>query len=316
MAVRARTLRLLAFDLWYNTTMSNSIVYVYGRIYLLTCLVNGKRYVGQTVNSMSKRLYGHFNSPKHSKAVRNSTPLANAIKKYGKENFGSILLCSCSSQEELNLMEDLYIAALNTMVDGGNGYNLERGGAKGKASEKTKALQSQQRKGIGNSRYIHEINNQEIVDLYKQGYGAPKISKILGVRQGTVEKRLKASQVVMRSVGHQYWSDEERKVVGARMKIRHAGPKNPAYRHDISTEQLIALYSEGFSLAEIGRKLSTSHGIVGKRLKKAGITLRPYQKKNVESTTEIRSTSIQARQIWNSMAKSNGYGNLDAKIAA
>ena len=121
--------------------------------------------------------------------------------------------------------------------------------------EKTKALQSQQRSGTGNSRYIHEINNQEIVDLYKQGYGAPKISKILGIPQSTVENRLRASQVVMRPVGHQYWSEEEKKVVGARMKIRHAGSKNPAYRHDISTEQLITLYSQGHSLAEIGKRI-------------------------------------------------------------
>lgn len=283
--------------------MSNSIVYVYGRIYLLTCLVNGKKYVGQTVRALHGRLYGHFNSPKHSKTVRNSTPLSKAIKKYGKENFDSRLLCSCSSQKELDLMEDLYIVGLGTLVDGGRGYNLERGGANGKASEKTKALQSQQRKGAGNSRYRHEIDNKEIVDLYNQGYGSPKISKLLNVRQGTVEKRLKACQVVMRPVGHQYWSDEEKEVVGARMKIRHAGSKNPAYRHDISTEKLITLYSDGISLAEIGRRLSTSHGIVGNRLKKAGIILRPYKKKNVKSTTiKRRSAAKQTGSIRNPLA--------------
>ena len=79
------------------------------------------------MNTLAQRLYGHFNSPKHLKKVRNSTPLAKAINKYGKENFDSRLLCSCASQEELNLIEDLYIASLDTMVDGGNGYNLERG---------------------------------------------------------------------------------------------------------------------------------------------------------------------------------------------
>ena len=246
---------------------------VWGKIYLLTCAANGKQYVGQTTQNLKARFDQHFYSSRKSAPVRSSTPLSNAIKKYGKENFSISLLCSCYSQGELNLMEDLYIACLGTLVDNG-GYNLERGGAKGKSSERTKSLQSQQRRGSKNSRYLHDIDDAQIVLLYEQGNSAKTVSEMLGLRPGTVEKRLRKSGVVMRHVGRQYLSEEDRKIVGARMRIRHLGENNPAFRSDVSTQDLIDLYQQGFGTPTVGKKANLTASSVRKRLLKAGVTLR------------------------------------------
>lgn len=256
--------------MWYNTRM---IGFVWGKVYLLTCAANGKQYVGQTTQNLKYRFDQHFYSSRKTSSSRRNTPLAKAIRKYGKDNFSISLLCSCSSQDELNLMEDLYIACLGTLVDNG-GYNLERGGAKGKSSEATKALQSLQRRGNRNSRYIHGIDDTQIVSLYGEGNSAKSVAEKLGLRPGTVEKRLRKAGVSMRHPGRQHLSEEDRKIVGTRMKIRHRGEGNPAFRSDVSTEEIISLYQQGFGTPTIGKRLSLSARAVINRLRKSGITLR------------------------------------------
>ena len=249
------------------------IGFVWGKVYLLTCATNGKRYVGQTTQSLRVRLDQHFYSSRKTAASRRNTPLSKAIRKYGRDNFSISLLCSCCSQNELNLMENLYIAYLGTLVDNG-GYNLERGGAKGKSSERTKVLQSHQRRGSKNSRYLHDIDNAQIVSLYERGNSAKKVSEILNLRPGTVEKRLRASGVVMRPVGRQHLSEEDKMVVGARMRVRNRGERNPAYRSDILTGDLISLYQQGLGTTTIGKRFGVDPCLVLRRLRKSGVTIR------------------------------------------
>lgn len=91
---------------------------VYGVIYMIWNLVNGTRYVGQTVQTLKKRFKEH--------ASCKTMPIGRAIRKYGKKNFYYGVIKSCASKEELDYLEKFYIVALYSKAP--NGYNLTDGG--------------------------------------------------------------------------------------------------------------------------------------------------------------------------------------------
>ena len=85
-----------------------------GIIYLHECLTTGKKYVGQTINSLEARISHGYNNA-----------MGSAIEKYGWENFQSKIIEECDN-EKLNEREMHWIAELNTIAP--NGYNLTMGG--------------------------------------------------------------------------------------------------------------------------------------------------------------------------------------------
>lgn len=101
-------------------------------IYLITNLINKKRYVGQTTQSLEKRFQRHC----WKSTAKNSMPVCKAIAKYGKENFSIEKLCDCSSQEELDQQEIFYTNKLSAWSP--NGYNLRAGNGKGSVSQETR----------------------------------------------------------------------------------------------------------------------------------------------------------------------------------
>ena len=81
---------------------------------MLTCKVNGKRYIGQSKNIRRRLL-------EHRKCKSFAPVISKAIKKYGWENFDKELLEQCSI-DELNNREIYYIARYKPE------YNLTIGG--------------------------------------------------------------------------------------------------------------------------------------------------------------------------------------------
>ncbi len=92
---------------------------VFGVVYLILNLLNGKRYVGQTVQPLKKRFNAH--------ASCKTMPIGKAIRKYGKENFYCGVIKSCASKEELDYWEKFYIVALKSK-NRKIGYNRTDGG--------------------------------------------------------------------------------------------------------------------------------------------------------------------------------------------
>lgn len=88
-------------------------------IYLITNLVNGKAYVGQTRRSVDKRWKEHLKA-------RSAGALSFALRKYGPDAFKIDVLEECYSKKLLNEREVRWIEYLGTMVP--NGYNLTTGG--------------------------------------------------------------------------------------------------------------------------------------------------------------------------------------------
>ena len=56
-----------------------------GKIYAITCTINDKKYIGQTIKPLVARWYRHINS-NWNKNIQH-TPIQRAFKKYGIEKF-------------------------------------------------------------------------------------------------------------------------------------------------------------------------------------------------------------------------------------
>lgn len=96
---------------------------MYGVIYLIRNLINGKCYIGKTIN-LKRRIYEHFMA--YSEGCKF---LSRAIKKYGKENFSVEILHEGIIPELLNDFEIQAIKEYNTKAP--HGYNLNEGGLGG-----------------------------------------------------------------------------------------------------------------------------------------------------------------------------------------
>ena len=93
-------------------------------IYLVTNLINGKQYVGQTK-------HGHTGGRwKEHNVIREdyNTIFHNAIKKYGTENFSVEVIEDNISDRDIDQREIYYIEFYNTFHANGHGYNMTKGG--------------------------------------------------------------------------------------------------------------------------------------------------------------------------------------------
>jgi len=115
-----------------------------GKIYLITCLINDKKYVGQTIGSVEKRWKKHIkgNWDKNIEFF----PIQRSFKKHGIENFKiDILEENIEEQNKLDDAEIHYSEIYNSLVP--NGYNLRVGNARGKVSDEIKEKISKANKG-------------------------------------------------------------------------------------------------------------------------------------------------------------------------
>lgn len=117
---------------------------VYGVIYLITNLVNGKKYVGQTRQSLKRRIIEHKRDSR-----KNKIGVDAAIRKYGWENFKVEIIEECTV-EQLNERERFWIRELNSKTP--IGYNLTDGGKGCNGfTKETLARMSAKRKGVKKS---------------------------------------------------------------------------------------------------------------------------------------------------------------------
>lgn len=90
-------------------------------IYCFTNLVNGKQYIGSTINTPQRRLAQHLYHVNH-QTPKSNYPIYQAIKKYGMENFKfEVLVEKECSEQEIRDLEHEYIVKYNCVSP--NGYN-------------------------------------------------------------------------------------------------------------------------------------------------------------------------------------------------
>ena len=94
-----------------------------GKIYMIRNEVNGKRYIGQTVNSLEERFKQHKHGTRQPK--KNMTKLQKAMDKYGKPMFTITLIeDNIDTIELLAEREKFFIEKFNTKEE----YNSTNGG--------------------------------------------------------------------------------------------------------------------------------------------------------------------------------------------
>jgi group I intron endonuclease len=120
---------------------------MFGIIYKMTNLINGKSYIGQTIRDPKIR------EKEHARMDGNDCPLFYAaIAKYGIENFKFKEICYANNVEELNNREKFCIKIFKTKKP--YGYNLNDGGANYFRTEEMKKAISETLIG----RYVGEEN--------------------------------------------------------------------------------------------------------------------------------------------------------------
>ena len=135
-----------------------------GFIYKITNTINGKSYIGQTIQNVKERFYQHC-ATKCSKAVSNMA-IHRAIKKYGKSNF-TVEVIEEIDFANLNDRERYWIKYYNSY---NNGYNSTKGGQDGCKSFKDLDVESiikeyNTGKSLRTLGTIFKVDKQTIKDL-------------------------------------------------------------------------------------------------------------------------------------------------------
>ena len=256
------------------------MIKVYGKVYLITNLVNGKKYVGQTVQAIGLRFRQHINHANSSaRRGKKDFYLFKALRKHGESNFQISLLCSCENKTELDLMEDLYIAVYDT-INNKVGYNRKRGGANGRPSEATRKLHSQVRKGktsvpagwhhteaskrkMSDSRkgdksykYRRDVSTEDLIRLYET-HTTIEIGKMFNIDPSTVGDRLRKSGIPIKT------------------NRDYHGAKSGMFHQEVDTSELVRLYREGMNTVDLSQLFPLTPASIGMRIKSTGEKMRP-----------------------------------------
>ena len=132
-------------------------------IYRILNLINGKSYIGQSVN-----IERRWNNEK-AEAFRETShtfsyPLSRAIRKYGVDNFSFEIVQLCS-KDELNALERYWISKENSFMDG---YNQTLGG------DSYTSAKSESVKGV-----FCDLHNEDLTQM--------EISKKWGISEEMVQ---------------------------------------------------------------------------------------------------------------------------------
>ena len=157
-----------------------------GFIYKITNTINGKSYIGQTIQNVKERFYQHC-ATKCSKAVSNMA-IHRAIKKYGKSNFTVEVIEEIDSAN-LNDRERYWIKYYNSY---NNGYNSTKGGQDG-------------------CKPFKDLDVETIIKEYNTGKSLRTLGTIFKVDKQTIKDLLVRNNINLRTTKTYKLSQKDRK---------------------------------------------------------------------------------------------------------
>ena len=156
-----------------------------GFIYKITNKVNGKSYIGQTIQSVKERFYQHC-ATKCSQAILNMV-IHKAITKYGKSNF-TIEVIEEVESTNLNDRERYWIRYYDSY---NNGYNSTEGGQDG-------------------IKLFKNLDTESIVREYKSGKSLREIGRLFNVDKQTIKDLLVRNNISLRTTRTYKFSQKDR----------------------------------------------------------------------------------------------------------
>ena len=156
-----------------------------GFIYKITNKINGKSYIGQTIQNVKERFYQHC-ATKCSQAVLNMV-IHKAITKYGKSNF-TIEVIEEVESANLNDRERYWIRYYNSY---NNGYNSTEGGQDG-------------------IKLFKNLDTESIVREYKSGKSLREIGRLFNVDKQTIKDLLVRNNISLRTTRTYKFSQKDK----------------------------------------------------------------------------------------------------------
>ena len=156
-----------------------------GFIYKITNTVNGKSYIGQTIQNVKERFYQHC-ATKCSQAVLNMV-IHKAITKYGKSNF-TIEVIEEVESANLNDRERYWIRYYDSY---NNGYNSTEGGQDG-------------------IKLFKNLKTEFIIKKYKSGKSLREIGRLFNVDKQTINDLLVRNNINLRTTRTYKFSQKDR----------------------------------------------------------------------------------------------------------
>jgi len=155
-----------------KSRLFSTLLFMYGIIYCIENNINHKKYIGQTIRTLERRVGEHFSFS--NKEYNKGRVLYLAITKYGKENFISYKIDEAESQEELDKKESFWIAKENTFL--GLGYNMTAGGQAEKDSHSNQEIGDKLSEILGGKEFmIFDINGKYLRSTVSQTLFAREI---------------------------------------------------------------------------------------------------------------------------------------------
>lgn len=156
-----------------------------GFIYKITNKINGKSYIGQTIQNVKERFYQHC-ATKCSQAILNMV-IHKAINKYGKLNF-TIEVIEEVESTNLNDRERYWIKYYDSY---NNGYNSTKGGQDG-------------------IKLFKNLDTESIIREYESGKSLREIGRLFNVDKQTIKDLLVRNNINLRTTRTYKLSQKDR----------------------------------------------------------------------------------------------------------
>lgn len=227
-------------------------------VYLITCLVNGKKYIGITIQPLNLRLQAHFSK---SRVTSDNRKFYNAIRKYGQDNFCIERLDTAISYDELKEKEKKYIQEFDTY---NNGYNSTMGGDGTVGLSPTDETKEKHRRN--KVKYFEDQENRdkysrmnavfsdeqvlEICKLADSGdFNTYELSDLFQTTEPTISEILRGK--LYRHVVRKHFGVRE--IESKRMLVKNC--------------KIMSLYNQGLEFAEIGRNVGLDANTIHRKIK-------------------------------------------------